>query len=48
VRWWLLLPPERRTARQHAYLDRLLSGTAELHLTADLAREFGQLLRDRR
>ncbi len=47
VRWWLLLPPARRTARQHAYLDRLLSGTAALHLAADLAREFGPLLRDR-
>ena len=47
VRWWLLLPPERRTARQQAYLDRLLADTATLRLAAELVREFGRLLRER-
>lgn len=47
MRWWLLLPAERRTARQQAYLDRLLPGTAALQLAAELAREFGRLVRER-
>jgi transposase len=47
VRWWLLRAPARRTARQQAYLDRLLAGTEALRLAADLAWEFGRLLRAR-
>ena len=47
VRWWLLQVPERRTSRQQAYLDRLLAGTVPLRLAAELAREFGRLLRER-
>ncbi len=47
VRWWLLLPPERRTARQQAYLDRLLVGSPPLQAAAELARDFGRLLRAR-
>jgi len=47
VRWWLLGAPEQRTARQQAYLDRLLAGSAMLHLATDVAREFGRLLRER-
>jgi len=47
VRWWLLLPPERRTARQEAYLARLLAAAPPLQEAATLAREFGRLLRGR-
>jgi len=46
-RWWLLRPAERCTARRRAYLDRLLGGTAALNSAAELAREFGQVLRER-
>jgi len=47
VRWWLLLPPERRTARQEAYLARLLAAAPPIQEAATLAREFGRLLRAR-
>lgn len=47
VRGWLLAAPERRTARQQAYVDRLLVGSDTLHLATDIAREFGRLLRER-
>jgi transposase len=47
ARWWLLRPPERRTARQQAYLDRLLADCPPIQAAATLAREFGRLIRER-
>lgn len=47
ARWWLLRPPARRTARQQAYLDRLLADCPPIQAAAALAREFGRLIRER-
>lgn len=47
VRWWLLLAAERRTERQRAYLARLVADAPLVQLAADLAGEFGRLLRAR-
>jgi transposase len=47
VRWWLLLPPERRTDRQQVYLTRLLQECSAIQTGAALAQDFGCLLRAR-
>lgn len=47
VRWWLLRAPERRSADQQAYLDRLQQACPVLQTAGELARDFGHLLRQR-
>jgi transposase len=47
VRWWLLREPDRRSAEQQAYLDRLQQACPVLQAAGELAREFGRLLRQR-
>jgi transposase len=47
VRWWLLREPDQCPAERRAYLARLLRDCPTLQLAAELAREFGRLLRQR-